>query len=98
MPPLVLQVLLAAVEESVDVTADDGRPSVDTAANLDTTTVSGAALDQLPVFDQDFVGALSQFLDPALIATGGATILVDGVEMKSAGVPKSAVQEISINH
>jgi outer membrane receptor protein involved in Fe transport len=97
MAPLVIQLSLAAVEESLDVTADDARPSVDTAANLDTTTVSGAALDQLPVFDQDFVGALSQFLDPASIATGGATIIVDGVEMKSAGVPKSAVQEISIN-
>ncbi|MEA2238092.1 MAG: hypothetical protein QOC81_2816 [Thermoanaerobaculia bacterium] len=97
MAPIVIQLSLAAVEESLDVTADDARPSVDTAANLDTTTLSGAALDQLPVFDQDFVGALSQFLDPASIATGGATIVVDGVEMKSAGVPKSAVQEISIN-
>jgi hypothetical protein len=97
MAPLVLQLSLATVEESVDVTADDVRPTVDTAANLDTTTVSGSMLDQLPVFDQDLVGALSQFLDPASVATGGATIVVDGVEMKSAGVPKSAVQEISIN-
>jgi hypothetical protein len=97
MLPLVLQVSLATVEESLEVTANDVRPTVDTAANLDTTTVSGATLDQLPLFDQDFVGALSQFLDPASIATGGATIIVDGVEMKSAGVPKSAVQEISIN-
>jgi hypothetical protein len=97
MAPLVLQLSLATVEESVDVTAGEVRPSADTAANLDTTTVSGSALDQLPVFDQDLVGALSQFLDPASVATGGATIVVDGVEMKSAGVPKSAVQEIAIN-
>jgi len=97
MPPLVLQLSLATVEESVEVTADDVRPTVDTAANLDTTTVSGSMLDQLPVFDQDLVGALTQFLDPGSVATGGATILVDGMEMKSANVPKSAVQEISIN-
>jgi hypothetical protein len=97
MAPLVLQLSLPTVEESVEVTADDVRPTVDTAANLDTTTLSGSTLDQLPVFDQDLVGALSQFLDPASVATGGATILVDGVEMKSAGVPKSAIQEISIN-
>ncbi|HEX3579391.1 MAG TPA: TonB-dependent receptor [Thermoanaerobaculia bacterium] len=97
MAPLVLKLSLATVEESVDVTADDVRPTVDAAANLDTTTVSGSTLDQLPVFDQNLVGALSQFLDPASVATGGATIVVDGVEMKSAGVPKSAVQEISIN-
>jgi hypothetical protein len=96
-PPLVLQLALASVRETVDVTGEEVRPSVDTAANLDTTTVSGAALDQLPVFDNDYVGALSHLLDPASIATGGATIVVDGVEMKSAGVPKSAVQEIAIN-
>jgi hypothetical protein len=97
MAPLELQLALAAVEESVDVTADQIRPSIDTAANLDTTTLSGAALDQLPVFDQDLVGALTQFLDPASIATGGTTILVDGMEMKRAGVPKAAIQEIAIN-
>ena len=97
MPPLTLQLRLAAVQESVEVTGDEVRPSVDTAANLDSTTVSGEALDQMPVFDQDFVGALTQFLDPGSIATGGTTILVDGVEVKSAGVPKSAVQEININ-
>jgi hypothetical protein len=95
--PLQLQLALAAVEASVEVTGEEVRPSIDTAANLDTTTVSGAELDALPVLDHDFVGALSQFLDPASTATAGTTIIVDGVEMKSAGVPKSAVQEISIN-
>jgi hypothetical protein len=97
LAPLQLQLALASVEENVEVTGDEVRPSVDTAANLDTTTVSGAELDQLPVFDNDFVGALSQFLDPASVATGGTTLVVDGVEVKSAGVPKSAVQEIAIN-
>jgi hypothetical protein len=95
--PLKLALALAVVEESVEVTAEEVRPSVDTAANLDTTSLSGTALEQLPVFDQDFVGALSQFLDPASVATDGATIIVDGVEVKKAGVPKSAVQEIAIN-
>jgi hypothetical protein len=96
-PPLTMQLDLAVVEESVDVTADELHPSVDTAATLDTTTLSGSALEQLPVLDQDFVGALSQYLDPGSVATGGPTIIVDGVEVKSAGIPKSAVQEIAIN-
>lgn len=96
-PPLALRLALATVEESVDVTADEIRPSTDTAANLDTTRLSGNALEQLPVFDQDIVGAVTQFLDPASIATGGATIVVDGVEVKRAAVPKSAIQEIAIN-
>jgi hypothetical protein len=97
--PLTLQLSLATLQESVEVTADDEvRPSVDPAANLDTTTMSGAALDQMPILDQDFIGAMTQFLDPASVATSGTTIVVDGVEMKRAGVPKSAVQEISINN
>jgi hypothetical protein len=95
--PVTFELALAAIEESVEVNADDVRPSVDTAANLDTTTLSGSALEELPVLDQDFVGALSQYLDPGSVATGGATITVDGVEVKSAGIPKSAVQEIAIN-
>ncbi|MEA2327733.1 MAG: Carboxypeptidase regulatory-like domain, partial [Thermoanaerobaculia bacterium] len=45
MAPLVLQLSLPTVEESVEVTADDVRPTVDTAANLDTTTLSGSTLD-----------------------------------------------------
>jgi outer membrane receptor protein involved in Fe transport len=96
-PPLQLTLSLSAIEESVDVTANEVRPSLDTAANLDTTTLSGNALDQLPVFDQNLIGALSSFLDPSALSTGGVTIVVDGVEMKSAGVPRSAIQEIAIN-
>jgi outer membrane receptor protein involved in Fe transport len=95
--PFRLQLALAALQESVDVTADEVRPTVDTAANLDTTRLTGTDLEELPVFDQDFVGSLTQFLDPASIATGGTTLVVDGVEVTKPGVPRSAVQEIAIN-
>jgi Carboxypeptidase regulatory-like domain/TonB dependent receptor len=95
--PFVFQLALAAVQESVDVNADDVRPTLDTSSNLDTTTIRGEALEQLPVFDQNLIGALSAFLDPAAVATSGTTIIVDGVEVKSAGVPKSAIEQISVN-
>ncbi|HEX7419649.1 MAG TPA: carboxypeptidase regulatory-like domain-containing protein [Thermoanaerobaculia bacterium] len=98
MQPLVLHLALAALQESVEVNAaDDVRPVLDPSANLDTTTLSGESLEQLPVFDQDIIGALTPFLDPAAVATGGTTIIVDGVEMKSAGVPKSAIDQIVVN-
>lgn len=95
--PITLHLQLATVIESVEVTSSEIRPSIDTGANLDKTSVSATVLDQLPVFDQDYVGALQQFLDPASIATGGTTITVDGMEVSRATVPKSAVQQITIN-
>jgi hypothetical protein len=95
--PLVLQLRIKALQETVEVTADDARPSVETGANVDQTSVTAATLDQLPVFDQDYLGALQQFLDPSSIATGGTTITVDGMEVSRATVPKSAVQQITIN-
>jgi TonB dependent receptor/Carboxypeptidase regulatory-like domain len=95
--PFVLRLSIRRFQQSVEVTADDEKPSIDTGANLDRTTVSAAVLDQLPVFDQDYIGAMQQFLDPASIATGGVTITVDGMEVTRATVPKSAVQQITIN-
>src|SRR6202022_902336 len=39
--PLTIRLELAKVAESLDVTADETKPAVDTAANLDATRVSG---------------------------------------------------------
>src|SRR5581483_6303857 len=40
MAPLVLKLRLAAVQEQVEVTESDIRPTVDTSANLDTTKIT----------------------------------------------------------
>jgi hypothetical protein len=98
-PPaaVTLHLQLATVRENVEVTSTEVRPSVDTGANLDTTSISGTELDSLPVLDQNLVGAITQFLDPATLGTGGLTLIVDGVEVNRVGVPKSAVAEIVIN-
>ncbi|MDQ6801389.1 MAG: TonB-dependent receptor, partial [Acidobacteriota bacterium] len=94
--PLTIQLALAKVAETVEVNADDVRPSVDT-TNLDSTKLSGTTLEQMPVFDQDLIGALTPLLDPSSIATAGPTIIVDGVEMKGIGVARGAIDEITIN-
>src|SRR5262249_51482520 len=51
----------------------------------------------LPIFDQDYVGTLSRFLDAGSVATSGATLIVDGIEATRAGVSASAIQEVKIN-
>ena len=65
--------------------------------NLDAAVVNDKLLDQLPVFDQDFVAAVSNFLDQGATGNMGTTLVVDGMEQKNAGVTPSAVQSVKIN-
>jgi hypothetical protein len=37
------------------------------------------ALNNLPVFDQDYIGTISRFLDAGAVGTGGATLIVDWI-------------------
>lgn len=93
-----LRVTLSAqsIAQQVNVGAEDSL-SVDSSTNRDTVTTTGDQLRKLPVFDQDYIAELSPFLDASAGSSGGATIIVDGVEMKSAGVSASAIQEVRVN-
>ena len=74
-----------SVRQEVTVGAEPTL-STDSGANRDTITTTGDELRKLPVFDQDYIAALTPFLDASAGSSGGVTIIVDGVEMKSAGV------------
>jgi hypothetical protein len=95
---LELVLLPQSVSEIVDVSNDATELAIDPSANVETISASADQLRQLPVFDQDVVGALSSFMDAASAQSGSATIVVDGVEMKSVGVSASAIQEVRINN
>ena len=86
-----------AVSQEMTVGADPTL-STDASANRDTITTTGDDLRKLPVFDQDYIAALTPFLDASAGSSGGLTIIVDGVEMKSAGVSASAIQEVRVNN
>src|SRR5207237_7893548 len=51
----------------------------------------------LPVFDNDFVATMSQFLDAGSIGNGGVTIVVNGMEVSALNVSASAMAQIRIN-
>jgi hypothetical protein len=87
-----------SVNQEVNVGDTDQSLSTDSSANKDTIAVSGDDLRKLPVFDQDIVATLTPFLDSSAGSSGGTTIIVDGVEMKSVGVSASAIQEVRINN
>lgn len=86
----------ATVATSVDVNAD----TLEMAApdnNQDAASVSSEDIKSLPVLDGDIVATLSAFLDAGATGQGGANLVVDGVEMKSAGVSPSAIERVTIN-
>src|SRR5579871_120840 len=87
-----------AIHQEVSVGGDDPSLSTDASANKDVVAVAGDELRKIPVFDQDIVATLTPFLDASAGSSGGVTIIVDGVEMKSAGVSASAIQEVRINN
>ena len=85
------------VNQEINVAPDESI-STDSSANRDTVTVTGDQLRKLPVFDQDYVAALTPFLDASAGSSGGVTLIVDGIEMKSVGASASAIQEVRINN
>jgi hypothetical protein len=97
--PLRIVLPISVRNEQIDVEADASAPRVSTeiAQNQNANTVDGAALDRVPVFDQDYVTTLSRFLDESAIGTNGVSLVVNGVEANGPGVTASAVKEVKIN-
>ncbi|MEP6915336.1 MAG: carboxypeptidase regulatory-like domain-containing protein [Acidobacteriota bacterium] len=92
---LVFQV--SAVAQEVTVNANTNLVTTAAAANADAIVLDPKTLDSLPVFDNDVIAAASRFLDPAAVGTAGATLIVDGLEVSSAGVPSGAIDQIKIS-
>jgi Carboxypeptidase regulatory-like domain/TonB dependent receptor len=88
---------LADVRQQVTVGDQLTQVSTNTSDNLDTVSLNRQTLDDLPIFDQDYIGTMSRFLDAGSVGTSGVTIVVDGVEATRAGVSASAIQEVKIN-
>jgi hypothetical protein len=99
LPPLRVTLSLAAQSETVTVDGADSSPQVntDTTQNQSANTFDRAALDRVPVFDQDYITTLSRFLDDNSVPTNGVSLVVNGIEANGPGVTPSAIQEVRIN-
>ena len=99
IPPLRIALNIAIQNEVVTVGADAAAPQVTTeiSDNQSSNTIERAALDRVPVFDQDYITTLSRFLDDNATATSGVSLVVNGVESNGPGVTPSAIQEVKIN-
>ena len=90
---------VAAIAEQVTVAGSDTSTQVSTeiGQNQNGNTLDRNALDRVPVFDQDYITALSRFLDPDATGSNGVTLVVNGVEANGPGVTASAISSVKIN-
>src|SRR5260370_8479595 len=100
-PVTSLRAVLAVGELHQEVTvrseSDPWELTVEASDNRNEVVMDSSMLERLPVLDQNYVATVSNFLDEPSTATGGVSIIVDGMEEKDAGVSPSAIQEVRIN-
>src|SRR5437588_9638071 len=94
--PVRITLPLAELKQEITV-SNTPEVSANASSNADAVAVDQGMLESLPVFDQDYIATLSQFLDTGSIATGGVTLVVNGMEVNALNVSASAVQQIKIN-
>jgi len=97
LAPLTITLSLAQLVSQVSVSAGAVQVSTDTSENRDSVNADQALLEDVPVFDQDYVAAMSAFLDAGSLGTNGPQLIINGVEATSATVTASAIQQVRIN-
>lgn len=95
--PMRITLPLASLKQEVTVSNQAAEVSTAAGTNSDAVTIDQTMLDSLPVFDQDLISTVSRFLDAGAIGSGGATVIVNGMEVSALRVSASAVQQIKIN-
>jgi len=96
--PLVITLALAGLVSEVTVNESElAQLSTEVSENHDSVAVDQNLLQTMPVFDQDYVTAISAFLDAGSIGTSGAQLIVNGVAVTTLAVSSSAIQEVRIN-
>ena len=89
---------VAEVQQEVTVSENPAQVSTEAASNQDVASVDRQLLDTLPSLGQNYIGAMSGFLNAGAAGTGGASLIVDGMEAVKAGVSASGIQEVRINN
>lgn len=95
--PMTLVLSIAHSVQQVTVNATNSADLTASDENGDTAVMTASDLKDLPVFDNDYVGAMTAFLDSGDTATAGSGLMVDGVEANRAMVSPSAVEQVQIN-
>lgn len=95
--PLKIALNVATAVQQVTVNADLNIDLTASENNGNSSVMTAGDLKDLPIFDNDYVGAMSNFLDAADSGTAGSGLMVDGMEASRAMVSPSAVEKVVIN-
>ena len=95
--PVEFKLDIANLQQDVTVAGDSVQVNTQTDNNLDVASLDRNALDNAPIFDANYIGTISRFLDAGAVGTGGATLIMDGLQVNSVSLPASAIQEVKIN-
>jgi hypothetical protein len=95
--PTRIVMAVAPAATNITVNAETNVDLTSTDENHDSSVLTASDLKSLPIFDNDFVGAMGAFLDSDVADTGGSGLMVDGVEANRVTVSASAVREVQIN-
>src|SRR5579871_3070126 len=74
--PLHITLPIAAVATSVRVNGDTNSDLTATEDNRDSSVMTSSDLKALPIFDNDYVTAMSSFLDDSASGSGGSGLMV----------------------
>ena len=98
-PPAPLEIVLQIAEVRAEVAVDDRLNQVNTNPNdnLNVIKLDREELKKLPVLGNDVIGSLINLMDAGSVGSGGATVIIDGLESRKKKVPASTIQEVRIN-
>lgn len=96
-PPARQRIVLDLAPVTQEITVANDAVSAAANANRDAVVIGPEELKGLPIFDRDIIGTLSRFLDASAVGTGGATLVVNGMEARKVGVAPSAIQQVKVN-
>jgi hypothetical protein len=95
--PVEFKLDIANLQQEITVAGDSVQVNTQTDNNLDVASLDRNALDNAPIFDANYIGTISRFLDAGAVGTAGATLIMDGLQVNSVSLPASAIQEVKIN-
>jgi hypothetical protein len=98
LAPLRVVLTVVEVRQEINVSENAAQVSTEAESNQDVASVDRRLLDTLPSLGQNYIGAMSGFLNAGGTGTSGATLIVDGMEAVKAGVSASGIQEVRINN
>lgn len=93
----VFRARIADVKQTITVGAEMRELSLDQSSTQESQMLTGEAIGELPVVDEDYVTFMSRFLDPSVTGAQGTSLVVNGVEGGNFYQAPSAIKSLEVN-